>query len=45
MIITENVQPAAGTSKAVFRPSATVTFGPGGTDTLPNSASVTITVR
>jgi uncharacterized repeat protein (TIGR01451 family) len=45
MTITQNVTPAAGTSKAVFKPTATVTFGPGGTDTLPNSASVTITVR
>jgi hypothetical protein len=45
MTITQNVMPAVGTSKAVFRPTATVSFGPGGTDTLPNSASVTITVR
>jgi uncharacterized repeat protein (TIGR01451 family) len=45
MTITQNVQPANGTSKAVFKPTATVSFGPGGTDTLPNSASVTITVR
>jgi hypothetical protein len=45
MIITENVTPAAGTSKAVFNVIGTVTFGPGGTDTLPNSKTVTITVR
>lgn len=46
MIITENVTPPAGTAHgAVFRPSATVSFGPGGTDTLPSTATVTITVR
>lgn len=45
MTIIQNVTPAAGTSKAVFRPTATVTFGPGGTDTLPSTATVTITVR
>ena len=43
MIITQNV--TATVSKAVYKPTATVTFGPGGTDTLPNTASVTITVR
>jgi hypothetical protein len=43
MIITENVTPAAGTSGQVFKPSGTVTFN--GTDTLSNSATVTITVR
>lgn len=43
MIITQNV--TATVSKAVYKPTATVTFGPGGTDTLPNSATVTITVR
>lgn len=43
MIITENVTPPAGTSGQVFKPSGTVTFS--GTDTVPNSASVTITVR
>ena len=43
MTITQNV--TATVSKAVYRPSATVSFGPGGTDTLPNSATVTITVR
>ena len=45
MIITQNVQPANGTSKAVFKVIGTVTFGPGGTDTLPNSVTLTITVR
>ncbi len=45
MIITQNVTPAAGTSKAVFRVIGNVSFGPGGTDTLPSSATVTITVR
>jgi hypothetical protein len=29
----------------VFTSTGTMTFGPGGTDTLPNSAPVTITVR
>ncbi|HET8889983.1 MAG TPA: fibronectin type III domain-containing protein [Candidatus Angelobacter sp.] len=45
MIITQNVTPAAGTSKAVFKVIGTMTFGPGGTDTLPNSVTLTITVR
>jgi uncharacterized repeat protein (TIGR01451 family) len=45
MIITQNVTAAAGTSGSVYRLTGTVTFGPGGTDTLPNSATVTITVR
>jgi len=45
MIVIINVTPAAGTSKAVFHPTGTVTFGPGGTDTLPNVATLTITVR
>ncbi|HEV7521921.1 MAG TPA: fibronectin type III domain-containing protein [Candidatus Angelobacter sp.] len=45
MTVIINVTPAAGTSKAVFHPTETVTFGPGGTDTLPNVASLTITVR
>jgi hypothetical protein len=45
MIVTQNVQPAAGTSKSVFNVIGTVTFGPGGTDTLPNSKTVVITVR
>jgi hypothetical protein len=43
MIITENVTPPAGSTGQVFKPSGTVTFS--GTDTVPNSASVTITVR
>lgn len=45
MTVIINVTPTAGTSKAVFHPTGTVTFGPGGTDTLPNVASLTITVR
>ena len=45
MIITQNVTPAAGTSKAVFKVIGTMTFGPGGTDTLPSSVTLTITVR
>jgi hypothetical protein len=45
MIITQNVTPAAGTSKAVFKVIGAVSFGPGGTDTLPNSVTLTITVR
>jgi hypothetical protein len=45
MIITQNVTPAAGTSKAVFKVIGTVTFGPGGTDTLASSVTLTITVR
>jgi hypothetical protein len=45
MIVIINVTPAAGTSKAVFHPTGTVSFGPGGTDTLPNVATLTITVK
>ena len=45
MTVIINVTPAAGTSKAVFHPTGTVTFGPGGTDTVSNVATVTITVR
>jgi hypothetical protein len=45
MTVIINVTPAAGTSKAVFHPTGTVSFGPGGTDTLPNVATLTITVR
>ena len=45
MTVIINVVPAAGTSKAVFHPTGTVTFGPGGIDTLPNLATVTITVK
>jgi hypothetical protein len=44
MTVTTNVT-APNTSGAVFTPSGNVTFGPGGTDTLPSSATVTITVR
>jgi len=45
MTVIINVTPAAGTSKAVFHPTGTVSFGPGGTDTLPSVATLTITVR
>jgi hypothetical protein len=45
MTVIINVTPAAGTSKAVFHPTGTVSFGPGGTDTLPNVATLTITVK
>lgn len=45
MTVIINVTPPAGTSKAVFHPTGTVSFGPGGTDTLPSVATVTITVR
>lgn len=45
MIVTVNVTPAAGTSGQTFSPTGTVTFGPGGTDTLANSATVAIRVR
>ena len=45
MTVIVNVTPAAGTSKAVFHPTGTVTFGPGGIDTVSNVATVTITVR
>jgi uncharacterized repeat protein (TIGR01451 family) len=45
MIVTVNVTPAAGTSGQTLTTTGTVTFGPGGTDTLPNSASVAIRVR
>jgi hypothetical protein len=45
MIITQNVTAAVGTSKSVFNVIGTVTFGPGGTDTLPNSKTVVISVR
>jgi uncharacterized repeat protein (TIGR01451 family) len=45
MIVTVNVTPAAGTSGQTLSPTGTVTFGPGGTDTLPNSATVAIRVR
>jgi uncharacterized repeat protein (TIGR01451 family) len=45
MIVTVNVTPAAGTSGQTLSPTGTVTFGPGGTDTLSNSATVAIRVR
>lgn len=45
MTVIINVTPAAGTSKQQFKPTGTVSFGPGGLDTLPNVGSVTITVR
>lgn len=45
MTVTVNVTPAAGTSGQTLSPTGTVTFGPGGTDTLPNSATVAIRVR
>lgn len=44
MIVTVNVT-APNTSGTVFTSSGSITFGPGGTDTLPSSASVTITVK
>jgi Fibronectin type III domain len=44
MIITQNVT-AAAPSKSVLNVIGTVTFGPGGTDTLPNSKTVVITVK
>jgi uncharacterized repeat protein (TIGR01451 family) len=37
--------PATTPHGAVFESSGTMTFGPGGTDTLANTATVTITVR
>lgn len=46
MIMTVNMTPPATTAHgAVFNSTGTMTFGPGGTDTLPNSATVRITVR
>ncbi|HKD81008.1 MAG TPA: fibronectin type III domain-containing protein [Candidatus Angelobacter sp.] len=46
MIMTVNLTPPATTPHgAVFNSTGTMTFGPGGTDTLPNSATVKITVR
>jgi Fibronectin type III domain/Domain of unknown function DUF11 len=44
MTVTVNVT-APNASGTVFNSPGTVTFGPGGTDTLPNSANVTITVK
>jgi len=46
MIVTTNVTPPATTAHGtVFQSTGTMTFGPGGTDTLPSTATVTITVR
>jgi uncharacterized repeat protein (TIGR01451 family) len=45
MTVITQVTPAAGTSKSVFHPTGTVSFGPGGIDTLSNVATVTITVK
>jgi hypothetical protein len=45
MIVTISVTPAPGTSTKVFHPTGTVTFGPGGIDTVSNVGSVTITVK
>jgi uncharacterized repeat protein (TIGR01451 family) len=42
MIVTVNVTPPAA---GVFHPTGTVTFGPGGTNTLPNSVTLTITAK
>ena len=44
MIITQNVT-ATAPSKTVLNVIGTVSFGPGGTDTLPNSKTVVITVK
>jgi hypothetical protein len=44
LIVTVNVTNPAGTTRGtVFTSTGTMTFGPGGTDTLPNSATVKIT--
>jgi hypothetical protein len=46
MIMTVNVTPPAATAHGtVFNSTGTMTFGPGGTDTLPNTATVKITVK
>jgi uncharacterized repeat protein (TIGR01451 family) len=45
MIITQNITAPAGSSGKVFKLTGTVTFGPGGVDTLPNQATVTISPR
>ena len=42
MIVTVNVTPPAA---GVFHPTGTVTFGPNGIDTLPNSVTLTITAK
>jgi hypothetical protein len=44
LIVTVNVTNAAGTVRGtVFNATGTMTFGPGGVDTLPNTATVKIT--
>jgi titin len=44
LIVTVNVTNPAGTTRGtVFTSTGTMTFGPGGVDTLPNSATVKIT--
>jgi len=44
MIVTVNVTNPAGTTRGtVFNATGTMTFGPGGVDTLPNTATVKIT--
>ncbi|MBZ5533577.1 MAG: fibronectin type III domain-containing protein [Acidobacteriia bacterium] len=45
MIVTVNVTAAAGTSGQTLLTTGTVSFGPGGTDTLPNSVTLTIRPR
>jgi hypothetical protein len=46
LILTVNVtDPAGTTTNTVFSATGTVSFGPGGVDTLPNSATVKITSR
>jgi len=46
MIVTMNItNNATNATKAVFPVTGTMTFGPGGTDTLPNSVTVSITSR
>ena len=44
MIVTQNVT-ATAPHATVLNVFGTVTFGPGGTDTLPNSKTVVITVK
>ncbi len=46
LIVTVNVtDPAGTTTNTIFTATGTMTFGPGGVDTLPNSATVKITSR
>jgi hypothetical protein len=46
MIVTMNITNNAGNAtKSTYPVTGTVTFGPGGTDTLPSSVTVTITSR